>query len=53
MMGTRPSAIATLVERTSRYTTLVALPDGIQGPPGPALSNPAAAEHPPNRCANP
>lgn len=30
VMGSRPSAIATLVERTSRYTALVALPDGIK-----------------------
>ncbi|MEU8382788.1 IS30 family transposase [Streptosporangium sp. NPDC048865] len=30
ILGTRPSAIATLVERTSRYTALVALPDGIK-----------------------
>lgn len=30
VMGTRPSAMATLVERTSRFTTLVALPDGIK-----------------------
>ncbi|MFJ3728881.1 IS30 family transposase [Streptomyces sp. NPDC090045] len=30
VMGTRPSAIGTLVERTSRYTALVALPDGIK-----------------------
>ncbi len=29
-MGARLSAIATLVERTSRYTALVALPDGIK-----------------------
>ena len=29
-MGTRPSAVATLVERTSRYTAIVALPDGIK-----------------------
>ncbi|MFJ8855419.1 IS30 family transposase [Streptomyces sp. NPDC102437] len=29
-MGTRPSAIATLVERTSRCTAIVALPDGIK-----------------------
>ncbi|MFD6356930.1 hypothetical protein [Nocardia tengchongensis] len=29
-MGSRPSAIATLVERTSRFTALVALPDGIK-----------------------
>ncbi|MEU0836477.1 hypothetical protein [Streptomyces sp. NPDC005969] len=28
VMGTRPSAVATLVERTSRYTAIVALPDG-------------------------
>ncbi len=37
-MGTRPSAVATLVERSSRYTAIVALPDGIKaeqshGPP--------------------
>ncbi|MFD9411302.1 IS30 family transposase [Streptomyces sp. NPDC059989] len=30
VMGTRPSAIATLVERTSRFTAIVALPDGIK-----------------------
>ncbi|MFC8529246.1 IS30 family transposase [Nocardia sp. NPDC057227] len=30
VMGRRPSAIATLVERTSRLTVLVALPDGIK-----------------------
>ncbi|MES9540413.1 MULTISPECIES: IS30 family transposase [unclassified Actinomadura] len=30
VMGTRPSAIATLVERTSRRVCLVALPDGIK-----------------------
>ncbi|MEV0668530.1 IS30 family transposase [Actinomadura luteofluorescens] len=30
VMGTRPSAIATLVERTSRLVCLVALPDGIK-----------------------
>ncbi|WP_327167527.1 IS30 family transposase [Streptomyces subrutilus] len=30
VMGIRPSAIGTLVERTSRYTALVALPDGIK-----------------------
>jgi IS30 family transposase len=30
VMGSRPSAIATLVERTSRYTRLVALPEGIK-----------------------
>ncbi|MFI1255282.1 IS30 family transposase [Streptomyces netropsis] len=30
VMGSRPSAIATLVERTSRFTTVVALPDGIK-----------------------
>ncbi|MER6960510.1 IS30 family transposase [Streptomyces sp. NPDC000618] len=28
--GTRPSAVATLAERTSRYTAIVALPDGIK-----------------------
>jgi IS30 family transposase len=28
LLGRRPSAVATLVERTSRYLTLVALPDG-------------------------
>ncbi len=30
LMGSRPSAIPTLVERTSRFTVLVALPDGIK-----------------------
>jgi len=30
VMGTRPSAVATLVERTSRYTAILALPDGIK-----------------------
>ncbi|MFE3143964.1 IS30 family transposase [Streptomyces scopuliridis] len=30
VMGTPPSAVATLVERTSRYTAIVALPDGIK-----------------------
>ncbi|WP_455680487.1 IS30 family transposase [Streptomyces hirsutus] len=30
VMGIRPSAVATLVERTSRYTAVVALPDGIK-----------------------
>ncbi|MFC4606257.1 IS30 family transposase [Streptomyces maoxianensis] len=30
VMGTRPSAVATLVERTTRYTAIVALPDGIK-----------------------
>lgn len=30
VMGTRPSAIGTPVERTTRYTALVALPDGIK-----------------------
>ncbi len=30
VMGSRPSAIATLVERPSRFTALVALPDGIK-----------------------
>jgi IS30 family transposase len=29
IMGRRPSAVATLVERTTRYLRLVALPDGI------------------------
>ncbi|MFF7082171.1 IS30 family transposase [Streptomyces lavendulae] len=33
VMGIRPSAIGTLVERTSRYTALVALPDGIKAQP--------------------
>lgn len=30
VMGRRPSAVATLVERSSRYLLLVALPDGIK-----------------------
>ncbi len=30
VMGSRPSAIATLVERTSRFTAVIALPDGIK-----------------------
>jgi len=33
VMGRRPSAVATLVERTSRYVRLVALPDGIKAEP--------------------
>jgi len=28
LLGKRPLAVATLVERASRYLTLVALPDG-------------------------
>ena len=28
VLGKRPSAVVTLVERTSRYVTLIALPDG-------------------------
>ncbi len=32
-MGRRPSAVATLLERTSRYVRLVALPDGIKAEP--------------------
>ena len=32
IIGARHSAIATLVERASRYTMLVALPDGYKGP---------------------
>jgi len=28
LLGKRPSAVVTLVERASRYLTLVALPDG-------------------------
>ncbi|WP_243741261.1 hypothetical protein [Streptomyces sp. 8K308] len=38
VMGTRPSAVVTFVERTSRYTAIAALPDGIKAeqvtPPG-------------------
>ena len=33
MMGRRPSAVATLVERSSRYVRLVALPHGIKAIP--------------------
>ena len=32
VMGRRPSAVATLVERPSRYLRLVALPAGIKAP---------------------
>ena len=32
-MGTRPSAVATLVERTTRFLRVVALPGGIKAPP--------------------
>ena len=32
-MGRRPSAVATLVERVTRYVRLVALPDGIKAAP--------------------
>jgi IS30 family transposase len=32
-MGRRPSAVATLVERSSRYVRLVALPHGIKAIP--------------------
>ncbi len=30
VMGTRPSAVAKFVERTSRYTAIVVLPDGVK-----------------------
>jgi IS30 family transposase len=33
LLGKRPTGIATLVERTSRYTQLVALPDGYRAEP--------------------
>ena len=33
LLGKRPGAIATLVERSSRYTQLVALPDGYRAEP--------------------
>ncbi len=33
LLGKRPSGIATLVERTSRYVQLVALPDGLHAEP--------------------
>jgi len=38
LLGRRPTGIATLLERTSRYTQLVALPDGHKAQPvrGPA-----------------
>ncbi|MGW2441277.1 hypothetical protein ACWCY1_31730 [Streptomyces goshikiensis] len=48
VVGTRPSAIATLVERTSRFTAIVALPDGIkaeQAAPHPAPHS-SAPPHP-------
>jgi IS30 family transposase len=32
-MGARPSAVATLVERTTRYLRLVDLPEGIKSGP--------------------
>ncbi|MFE3937929.1 IS30 family transposase, partial [Streptomyces goshikiensis] len=48
VVGTRPSAIAALVERTSRFTAIVALPDGIkaeQAAPHPAPHS-SAPPHP-------
>jgi IS30 family transposase len=33
LLGKRPTGIATLVERTSRYTQLIALPDGYRAEP--------------------
>ena len=33
VMGTRPSAVATLVERTTRFLRVVAVPGGIKAPP--------------------
>ena len=33
LLGSRPTAIATLVERSTRYTQLVALPEGIRAEP--------------------
>lgn len=33
LLGKRPTAIATLVERSTRYTQLVALPDGMRAEP--------------------
>jgi IS30 family transposase len=33
LLGSRPTAIATLVERSTRFTQLVALPDGIRAEP--------------------
>ena len=51
VMGTRPSAMATLVERTTRFLRVVALPGGIKAPPpgagrpgrGPPSDRPRAA----------
>jgi hypothetical protein len=33
VLGSRPTAIATLVERSTRFTHLIALPDGIRAEP--------------------
>src|SRR3954452_3852125 len=49
VMGTRPSAVATPVEPTSRYTTIVALPDGIKA----RQVTPAPHQEPPRHPAPP
>ncbi|AGJ58839.1 mobile element protein [Streptomyces sp. PAMC 26508] len=48
VMGTRPSAVATLAERTSRYTTIVALPDGTRPSRSPRISPRASSTSRPN-----
>ncbi len=43
VMGTRPLAVATLVERTSRYTTVIAPPDGMNPSRSPRTSHGASS----------
>ena len=49
LMGNKTSAIATLVERHTRFTQLVALPDGFRAEPV-RLPSPAASPRCPSSC---